>query len=74
MAKKKTLGTALAVGVTIGLLLLVVAGDYYSVGVVTAAAAHDGSTETTLDLSCYTSEGTFNGWSCDNAHGSYVDG
>ena len=31
MAKKKTLGTALAVGVTIGLLLLVVARDYYRV-------------------------------------------
>ena len=84
VAKKKTLlGTALAVGVAVGLLLLVVAGDYYSIGVAPVASAHGGSTETIVDLlvevdkpfaTCSTPEGTFNGWSCDNKHGSYRDG
>ena len=75
VAKKKKLGTALAVGVAAGLLLLVVAGDYYNVGVATpVVTATGGATETTLGISCYTSEGTFNGWSCDNGHGPYRDG
>ena len=82
VAKKKKLLTALAVGVATGILLLVVAGDYYSVVVAPAAAANGGSTETIVELpvggdkfgTCYTPEGTFNGWTCDNAHGPYRDG